>query len=150
MYPDSRSSPLPLKRNMSLEPNNIIQTGDYSRAIIDLTDHSRITVQKNSRVILKNFQVPNLARELLEIQYGRVSVKIHHAPGKANPYSLSSPAASIAVRGTEFIVDVAPGGETLVLVSEGLVEVWSHNNPGNKRLVTSGNKVIVRPGGDIS
>jgi hypothetical protein len=89
-------------------------------------------------------------RELLEITVGRVLVKIYHAAGKPNPYNLSSPAASIAVRGTEFIVDVQSGGETLVLVREGLVEVWPRDNPDKRRLVTPGRKVIVRPGGDIS
>jgi hypothetical protein len=82
--------------------------------------------------------------------FGRVLVKIHHVGGKPNPYRLSSPAASIAVRGTEFIVDVQLGGETLVIVREGLVEVSSRNNPNNKRLVTPGGRVTVQPGGGIS
>jgi hypothetical protein len=138
------------KRNDPLEPGNVIETGQNSRVVISLSDGGQITVLPNSKVVLKNFLVAHSARELLDILVGRVLVKIHHAGGKPNPYRLNSPAASIAVRGTEFIVDVLPGGETLVVVWEGLVEVWSRNNPDNKRLVTPGSRVIVRPGGDIS
>ncbi|HEY8461811.1 MAG TPA: FecR family protein, partial [Blastocatellia bacterium] len=137
LYPNSKSKsgPLTIGRNTQLEPENVIETGYNSRVVISLTDGSWITVLPKSRVILKNFQAPQSARELLEIQYGRVIVKIHHPAGKSNPYSLTSPAASIAVRGTEFSVDVRRGGETLVFVREGLVEVWPRDNPSNKRLV---------------
>jgi FecR protein len=139
------------KINQPLEPGNKIETGQNGRVVISLNDGgSQITVLPNSNVVLKNFGDAQTVRELLDIIVGRVIVKIHHIGGKPNPYRLNSPAASIAVRGTEFIVDVLPGGETLVLVREGLVEVWPRNNPDNKRLVTTGGKVTVQPGGGIS
>jgi hypothetical protein len=150
IYAGPQSGAFIPKRNDPLQPGNIIETGQNGRVVISLSDGGQITVLPNSKVVLKNFLVPHSARELLDIWWGRVLVKIHHAGSKPNPYRLNSPAASIAVRGTEFMVDVLPGGETLVVVREGLVEVWSHNNPDNKRLVTPGGRVIVRPGGDIS
>jgi hypothetical protein len=150
IYPRPQSGAFIPKRNDQLEPGNTIETGQNGRVVISLSDGGQITVLPKSRVILKDFLVAHSARELLDILVGRVLVKIHHVGGKPNPYRLNSPAASIAVRGTEFIVDVLPGGETLVLVREGLVEVWPHNNPGNKRLITPGGRVIVGPRGDIS
>jgi FecR protein len=99
---------------------------------------------------LKEFRSANSARELLNIMVGRVRVTIRHAGSIPNPYRLSSPAASIAVRGTDFLVDVLPNTETSVYVYEGLVEVSSLINPDNKRLVSPGDRAIVRPGGDIS
>ncbi|HEY6400945.1 MAG TPA: FecR family protein, partial [Blastocatellia bacterium] len=141
---------LNLKLDLQLEPDNVIETGPKSRVLIELTDRSQIIVMPNSRVILKKFRGPHPARELLEIELGRVIVKIHHPPGQPNPYNLSSPAASIAVRGTEFTVDVQFGGETLVHVREGLVEVWPRDNPDNKRLVSPGDRVTIQPGGRIS
>lgn len=149
-YAGPHSGAFILKRNDPLEPENRIETAQNSRVVISLTDGGQITVLPNSTVVLKKFLVPHTARELLDIIVGRVVVKIHHIGGKPNPYRLNSPAASIAVRGTEFIVDVQSGGETLVVVREGLVEVWSHSHPDNKRLVTPGRRVIVRPGGGIS
>src|SRR5262245_30245707 len=149
IYVNPQSGAFAPKRNDPLEPGNIIETDPNSRVVISLSDGGQITVLPNSKVVLNNFIVAHSARELLDIWWGRVLVKIHHAGGKPNPYRLNSPAASIAVRGTEFMVDVLPGGETLVVVREGLVEVWPRNNPDNKRLVTPGGSVIVRPGGDI-
>ena len=150
IYVNPQSGAFAPKRNDPLEPGNIIETDRNSRVVISLSDGGQITVLPNSKVVLNNFVFAHSARELLDIWWGRVLVKIHHVGGKTNPYRLNSPAASIAVRGTEFLVDVLPGGETLVVVREGLVEVWSRNNPDNKRLVTPGGRVIVRPGGDIS
>jgi len=150
IYATPQSGAFALKRNATIEPGNRIETGQNSRVVISLTDGGQITVLPNSKVTLKNFRDAKSARELLDIMVGRVLVKIHHFGGKPNPYRLNSPSASIAVRGTEFIVDVQLGGETLVVVREGLVEVWPRNNPDNKRLVTPGSRVIVRPGGDIS
>jgi FecR protein len=139
-----------IKRMDKLEPGSTIKTDDISRVVISLGDRSQITVLPNSVVVLKDYPAASSVRELLYIVVGRVIVKIHHIGGKPNPYRLNSPAASIAVRGTEFIVDVLQNGETLVVVREGQVEVWPHSNPGNKRLITPGGSVIVRPGGDIS
>jgi hypothetical protein len=138
-----------LKSKDQLEPGRI-ETDKYSKVVITLGDGSVITIMPNSRVMLKEFPVPGSARELLEILFGQVKVKIKRAGGKPNPYRLNSPSASIAVRGTEFVVDVLQSGETSVSVQEGLVEVWARSNPENKRLVTPGGNVIVRPGGDIS
>lgn len=149
IYLNPQSAAFIPKRNDPIEPGNIIETAQNGRVVISLSDGGQITVLPNSKVILKDFLVAHSARELLDILIGRVLVKIRHVGGKPNPYRLNSPAASIAVRGTEFIVDVLLGGETLVVVREGLVEVWPHNNPDKKRLVTPGGRVIVRPGGDI-
>jgi FecR protein len=139
-----------IKRKDRLEPGSTIETGNNGRVVISLSDGSQITVFPNSTVVLKEYPAASSAHEFLEIQVGRVLVKIHHIGGKPNPYRLNSPSASIAVRGTEFVVDVLQNGETLVAVQEGQVEVWPHNNPGNKRLIMPGGSVIVRPGGDIS
>jgi FecR protein len=146
----TRPGVFPIKRKDRLEPWSTIETGYNGRVVIWLGDGSQITVLPNSKVVLKDYTTAHSARELLDILIGRVLVKIHHIGGKPNPYRLNSPSASIAVRGTEFIVDVLQNGETLVAVREGQVEVWPHNNPGNKRLITPGGSVIVRPGGDIS
>lgn len=150
IYAGPQSGAFAPKRNDPLEPGNIIETDQNGRVVISLSDGGQITVLPNSKVVLKNFLVSHSARELLDIVVGRVLVKIRKVGGKPNPYRLNSPAASIAVRGTEFIVDVLLGGETVVIVREGLVEVWPRNNPDNKRLAIPGGRVIVRPGGDIS
>ncbi|MBO0723047.1 MAG: FecR domain-containing protein, partial [Blastocatellia bacterium] len=149
-YPQSRPGVFPLRRMDQIELGSTIVTDHNSSVLIQLVDGSQIKILQDSKVVLREFSATASVRELLEIWYGRVQVKIHHVGGKPNPYRLNSPSASIAVRGTEFIVDVLQNGETTVYVQEGQVEVWPLNKPENKRLVTPGGTVIVRPGGDIS
>ncbi len=139
-----------IQPKLKLDLGDEIVTGSNGHVVISLSDRSQIHVFPNSRVKLNDFSSANSMPELLEIFFGRVRVKIHRIGGRPNLYRLNSPAASIAVRGTEFIVDVQANGETLVAVSEGSVEVSSRLNPDNKRLVTPGRSVLVRPGGEIS
>ena len=141
--------PFAVKRGERLEAGDVIRTGVNARVVIALSDGSQVVVFANSSVTLKEFRTPHSMRELLDITLGRVSVKIRHLGKQPNPYRVSSPAASIAVRGTGFLVDVQPDGETRVAVSEGLVEVASLADPGEKRLVAAGQQVIVAMRGRI-
>src|SRR5262249_47158836 len=77
---------------------------------------------------------------------GAVRVKINHFAGKPNPYRMNSPTASIAVRGTEFTITVAVGGDTQVQVIEGLVEVSSLSDPSRSVLLDAGRGVQVQMG----
>src|SRR5262249_54195686 len=133
----SRTSlrPFLIKRGDRLANGDEIITGSTGYVVIALSDGGQIIVHSNSRVRLKDFSAVHSTRELIEIMVGTVRVKIRHFGNKPNPYRLNSPAASIAVRGTEFAVDVQSSGETQVTVYEGLVEVSPLGDPAVKRLV---------------
>jgi hypothetical protein len=62
---------------------------------------------------------------------------------------MNSPTASLAVRGTEFSIEVGPGGETQVMVYEGAVEVTSLSDPSQTVLVDAGRGVLVQAGQDF-
>jgi hypothetical protein len=109
-----------------------------------------VVIFPGSRVELKNFRAGVPWRDLLRVMVGRVRATISHQLKRPNPYRVFSPVASIAVRGTDFLVVVGPSGETRVLVYEGLVEVGSLVNPQKTVLVRPGRNIIVRPDGDIS
>ena len=76
-------------------------------------------------------------------------VKINHFGGRPNPYRMNSPTASIAVRGTEFSIEVVPQGDTQVVVYEGAVEVSSLADPDRKTLIEAGRGVLVQAGQDF-
>jgi hypothetical protein len=78
-----------------------------------------------------------------------VRVKINHFAGKPNPYRMNSPTASIAVRGTEFSIEVDAEGTTQVVVFEGAVEVTSLANPLRRVLIEAGRGVLVQGGQDF-
>jgi hypothetical protein len=78
-----------------------------------------------------------------------VRVRINHFAGKPNPYRMNSPTASIAVRGTEFSIEVDAEGTTQVVVFEGAVEVVSLADPDRKVLIEAGRGVLVQAGQDF-
>jgi ferric-dicitrate binding protein FerR (iron transport regulator) len=138
-----------LRRNDPIEANDVIVTGAGARVVIAFTDGSQVTIFPNSRVTFKDFRTPHLARELLEIAIGRVRVKIRRLGKQHNPYRVNSPAASIAVRGTAFWVEVQASGDTRVAVTEGLVEVVSRADANEKWRLAAGQQVIVGMRGRI-
>jgi hypothetical protein len=146
----SGPAPSALRQGATLQPGDMIDTRGSGRVVIALSDGSQVIISPGSLVQLKNFQAGSSWRDLLMVTVGRVRATINHQGKRPNPYRVFSPVASIAVRGTDFLVIVEPSGETRVLVYEGLVEVGSLVNPQKTVLVRPGRNIIVRPDGDIS
>ena len=146
----SGGAPSALRQGDTLQPDDVIDTRASGRIVIALGDGSQVVIFPGSRVELKNFRAGVPWRDLLSVMVGRVRATINHHGKRPNPYRVFSPVASIAVRGTDFLVTVEPSGETRVLVYEGLVEVGSLINPQKTVLVRPGRNIIVRPDGDIS
>ena len=139
-----------LRRGDKLAAGDVIETAAGCRLVLALSDGSQMIVYELSRVVMKDIRYVTSLRELVEVLAGRVRIKISKLGGRPNPYRVNSPTASIAVRGTEFIVEVAGNGDTSVAVLEGLVEVASLIDPTQRRLVKPGRNVVVRASGDIS
>jgi hypothetical protein len=70
-------SPSALKRGVTLQPNDVIETGD-GVVVIALSDESQVKVHPRSRVVLKDFSSATSWRDLLKVIIGRVRVKINH------------------------------------------------------------------------
>jgi mannose-6-phosphate isomerase-like protein (cupin superfamily) len=138
-----------LTPGFELNPGDRIDTRSGGRVVIDLSDGSMVVVEPQSLVLLKDYRQADSLRELFEITLGRVRVTINHYAGRPNPYRMNSPTASIAVRGTQFSIDVAADGETQVTVYEGAVQVTSLSDPGRSVLVEAGRGVLVRAGQDF-
>jgi hypothetical protein len=142
-------SPLVLTAGYILNPGDRIDTRGGGRVVIDLSDGSMVVVSPESVVTLKDYRAASSLRELFGITLGMVRVKINHFAGKPNPYRMNSPTASIAVRGTEFSIEVDAEGATQVVVFEGAVEVASLSNPERKVLIEAGRGVLVQGGQDF-
>lgn len=147
----SRNSPnaLSLLAGYQLNPGDQVDTRGGGRVVIDLSDGSMVVVEPESLIVIKDFRQAESLRELFEILVGRVRVRINHFGGRPNPYRMNSPTASLAVRGTEFSIEVGPGGETQVMVYEGAVEVTSLSDPSQTVLVEAGRGVLVQAGQDF-
>jgi len=130
--------PLALAPGFILSPGDRIDTRGGGRVVIDLSDGSMVVISPGSVVTIKDFHAAGSLRELFEITLGMVRVKINHFAGKPNPYRMNSPTASIAVRGTEFTIEVDSSGATQVTVIEGSVEVSSLTDPARSVILQAG------------
>jgi len=142
-------APLALTAGYILNPGDRIDTRGGGRVVIDLSDGSMVVVSPESIVTLKDYRAAASLRELFGITLGMVRVRINHFAGKPNPYRMNSPTASIAVRGTEFSIEVDAEGTTQVVVFEGAVEVVSLTNPERRVLIEAGRGVLVQAGQDF-
>ncbi|HET6194736.1 MAG TPA: FecR family protein, partial [Acetobacteraceae bacterium] len=142
-------APLALTAGYILSPGDRIDTRGGGRVVIDLSDGSMVVVSPESVVTLKDYRAAASLRELFGITLGMVRVKINHFAGKPNPYRMNSPTASIAVRGTEFSIEVDAEGATQVVVYEGAVEVASLTDPDRRVLIEAGRGVLVQGGQDF-
>jgi hypothetical protein len=132
-----------------LNPGDRIDTRGGGRVTINLSDGSLVVIDPQSVIQIKDFRQAESLRELFEITLGKVRVKINHYAGRPNPYRMNSPTASIAVRGTEFSIEVGASGETKVIVYEGAVQVTSLTDPNQSVLVEAGRGVMVDTGRDF-
>ena len=142
-------APLVLTAGYILNPGDRIDTRGGGRVVIDLSDGSMVVVAPESVVTLKDYRAAASLRELFDITLGMVRVTINHFAGKPSPYRMNSPTASIAVRGTEFSIEVDAEGTTQVVVFEGAVEVVSLANPERRVLIEAGRGVLVQAGQDF-
>ena len=115
------SNPL---RGEQLPAGTILVTGS-GRLLLRLTDGSEVLVRSHTRLQL---QQPSLTDPTyLQLLLGRIRALINKRTGGTVPFELGTPSAVIAVRGTEFDVEVNRRSVTEVDVIDGLVEVSGRN-----------------------
>ncbi len=126
------SNPL---RGEQLPPGTILDTGS-GRLLLRLSDGSEVMVRARTRL---QVQQPSLTDpSYFQLLLGRIRALINKRTGGAVPFELGTPSAVIAVRGTQFDVEVNPHNVTEVDVVDGLVEVYGRN--------TTGGSVLLEPG----
>src|SRR5712664_474670 len=126
------SNPL---RGEQLPPGTILDTGS-GRLLLRLSDGSEVMVRAHTRL---QVQQPSLSDpSYFQLLLGRIRALINKRTGGAAPFELGTPSAVIAVRGTQFDVEVNPRNVTEVDVVDGLVEVYGRNAAGGSVLLDPG------------
>jgi hypothetical protein len=126
------SNPL---RGEQLPPGTILDTGS-GRLLLRLSDGSQVIVRAHTRL---QVQQPSLTDpSYFQLLLGRIRALINKRTGGAAPFELGTPSAVIAVRGTQFDVEVNPRNVTEVDVVDGLVEVYGRNATGGSVLLEPG------------
>jgi hypothetical protein len=126
------SNPL---RGEQLPPGTILDTGG-GRLLLRLSDGSEVLVRAHTR--LQILQPSLTDPSYFQLLLGRIRALINKRTGGSVPFELGTPSAVIAVRGTQFEVEVNSRNFTEVDVEDGLVEVFGRNAAGGSVLLEPG------------
>jgi hypothetical protein len=126
------SNPL---RGEQLPPGTILDTGS-GRLLLRLSDGSEVIIRAHTRL---QVQQPSLADpSYFQLLLGRIRALVNKRTGGTVPFELGTPSAVIAVRGTQFDVEVNSRNVTEVDVVDGVVEVHGRNARGGSVLLEPG------------
>jgi len=122
-------------RGEQLPPGTVLDTGS-GRLLLRLSDGSEVMVRAHTRL---QVQQPSLTDpSYFQLLLGRIRALVNKRTGGAVPFELGTPSAVIAVRGTQFEVEVNSRNITEVDVVDGLVEVYGRNAAGGSVLLEPG------------
>ncbi len=121
---------------------DVLRTGWWSNAQLEVAQRaSRFHLGSSTRVRLGH-QEPGV---LLEVEQGRVRTVFAPMENETERLVIT-PSAVLAVRGTEYGVEVATNGTTTLAVFEGVVEVTDRYRAGETIHVSAGQSTRVQPG----
>jgi hypothetical protein len=122
-------------RGEQLPAGTILDTG-AGRLLLRLSDGSEVLVRSHTTLQLQ--QPSLLDPSYFQLLLGRIRALINKRTGGTIPFELGTPSAVIAVRGTQFDVEVNRQNVTEVDVIDGLVQVYGRN--------AAAGSVFVEPG----
>lgn len=107
-----------------LVANEAIETGREAAVGLRFTDQTVFRIGPDALVTLDRFAFdPNRTGNALALQLGRGAFRFISGQMPKEGIALRTPTVVIGVRGTDFLTEVAPGGQTAVTVFEGEVLV---------------------------
>jgi hypothetical protein len=138
----------PLAAGGLVHSGDSLRTGPRSKAELSALDFAaRFVIDAKTRVRLAHDN-PGI---LLELERGSLRAVFDKLTGNAERERLvTTPSAVLAVRGTEYGVEVEKDGDTSVVVFDGTVEVWERSGRGKRVRVAAGQATRVRRGHEPS
>ncbi|MFH1760938.1 MAG: LCP family protein [bacterium] len=133
---DENGSPVKITTGMILNEQASVEVGKKSFAEIDFGKDRIITINKDSKIQLKEIK-PNLKETFLE--FGKLRVKVKTFDAGIKRFRVRTPIAFAGVKGTEYTIAHDPDTkETKVIVDDGEVEFGSNFNDELKVTVRKG------------
>ena len=132
------------KSNSVVQVGDELRTGDNASVMLTVPDGSYMVVSENSKLVVEDFWSGS-ARSIMNLVLGQVRFYIQRLGGRPNPYSVRTPTALIAVRGTIFDVNVDSAQMVLVQCLEGQVKVENPLLPNREVILEPNFKTLVRP-----
>lgn len=118
---EARSAGVLLQSGSGLKVGDEVQTGAKSRVRLRCIDGSSLVLSENSQLRIESFDADGAARKDARffLRLGLVGQKV----SAGGAWTLRTPSAVTAVRGTEFVVEVPAEDKTAVLMQSGSVDV---------------------------
>ena len=130
------------------QSGDVLRTGSRSRAELAVAEYAARFVVSSKTSFRLAHERPGV---LLEIERGSLRAIFGKLPeGDTRERLISTPSAVLAVRGTDYGVEVEKDGDTSVAVFEGTVEVWDIAGIGERTFVRAGQSTRIRRGKEPS
>ncbi len=103
-----------------------VKTGPGGATALQFLDETRIQIGANSTVVLDEFVFdPNAGLQQATLNFGTGIFRIiSNGSGSDQRLKLRTPTASLAIRGTKFMLEIKPDGGTVVGILEGEVAAF--------------------------
>ncbi len=137
-------SKLNLLRNGALPEGTVVETDVDAKILLRLEDGSEILLQPDSRLALKQEALPT-GTTLFEFILGRLRAVVTKRFTGTPSFQLGTPSAIVAVRGTQFEVEVNSHKVTEVDVEQGIVQVTGRYSPDKFVILEPGFSTRVGP-----
>jgi hypothetical protein len=118
-----------LSQKSAVESGDLLVTEKNTYARVKFTDNSEITLKPNTQIKIDAFlfdkEKPEADSAIFNLIKGglRALTGLVGKRGNQDSYQLKAPAATIGIRGTDFLADLTPQGNLFVEVLQGAVEV---------------------------
>ncbi len=139
-----QSEPAVLRAGIDIFQNEVIRTGERSASKVVFQDKTNLSVGGNSQVTLDRFVYdPDPTKSQVALSIARGVVRFATGSLPKSSYQITTPTATIGVRGTILTILVAEDGSTTIIVDEGDVVVSSG---GQTVSVAAGMTTTTKPG----
>jgi len=129
------------RRADELVQDEALRTDDWSSIQVQFLDGSRLSVESDSELVLSDYVFDGAASQgLINLNDGLFHFTSNGKPDQG--VTLKTPAATIGVRGTEFLVHVDGRDATVIDVLSGAVEA-KPNGTGKSVVCVGGQSILV-------
>lgn len=110
----------PARAAQALAAGDFVRTRDAARMALLFADQTQVRLHQNTVLQVKALAAAGQGTTTLRLEAGRAWTQTRRPPG--SPLELQTPAATAAIRGTDWHISVEPDGRTLLTVLSGTVE----------------------------
>lgn len=135
-----------------LSEGDRVRTDSQGQAVITFFEGIESVVSESSLVVVSTLALPETADDAVDISLDvLVGVTITGISAALDPqdrFEIHTPAATAAVRGTEWWTHVLPDGSVMLVALDGEVGVIMNHDPGVTHMVSAGSAMEMTPQGD--